>query len=63
MRASNNTKPRPLESNILRREIVISSTSVLGQASQSAIVKAISLMSSYSAINLNSGNRVNLKYL
>lgn len=47
MRASSNTKPRPLESNILSSDIVISSTSVLGQASQRAIVNAMSLMSNY----------------
>jgi hypothetical protein len=39
-------KPSPLESNILSNDIVISSTSELGQASQSAIVRAISFVRS-----------------
>src|SRR5450432_1065540 len=43
IRALSRTKARPLESKMLRREMVSSSTSVLGHASHSAIVTVISL--------------------
>ena len=52
MSASNNTNPSPLESKILRSDIVISSTSILGQASHRAMVSAISFVSSLTVMSV-----------